>query len=69
MNSNDLKKFASMPEVYCALHSKAFLSGEFSSMTPSEQERYLEQNHKIHTYNTQMEKIQNNDIFRKNMTI
>lgn len=69
MNGNDMKKFASMPEVYCALHSKVFLSGEFSAMSPQKQEQYLEQNHKIHTYNAQMEKIQNNDIFRRNMTI
>lgn len=69
MNNNELWRFTAMPEVYCALNSKAFLSGEFSAMNAVQQEKYLEQSHKIHAYNREMEKIQNNDIFRKNMSM
>ncbi len=69
MNNNELWRFAAMPEVYCALNSKAFKDGEFNAMNIKQQEKYLEQSHKIHAYERQMEKIQNNDIFRKNMSM
>ena len=67
--NDELKRFTAMPEVYCALQSKSFLNGEFANMTSSQQEAFLEQKHRIHTYQKDMENIQNKDIFRQNFSM